>query len=60
MLPWCRPAVAALIQPLARELPYVAGVALKKKKKKRVEDRRSKKAWGPEVSRWPCWEGGMG
>ena len=32
---WCRPAaVAALIEPLAWELPCAAGVALKKKKKK--------------------------
>ena len=33
---WCRPAVAALIQPLAWELPYVMGVALKRKKKKKT------------------------
>ena len=31
---WCRLAAAALIQPLAWELPYAAGVALKRKKKK--------------------------
>ena len=31
---WCRPAAAALIQPLAWELPYVRGVTLKKKKDK--------------------------
>ena len=31
----CRPAATALIQPLARELPYDAGVALKSKKKKK-------------------------
>ena len=30
---WCRPATAALIQPLAREFPYAVGRALKKKKK---------------------------
>ena len=29
---WCRVAVAALIQPLAWELPFAAGVALKRKK----------------------------
>ena len=29
---WCRLAAAALIQPLAWELPYVAGMALKKQK----------------------------
>ena len=30
---WCRPAAAVPIQPLAQELPYVAGYTLKKKKK---------------------------
>ena len=30
---WCRPAAAALIQPLDLELPYAVGSALKKKKK---------------------------
>ena len=32
---WCKPAAAALTGPLAWELLSVAGVALKKKKKKR-------------------------
>ena len=32
---WCRLAAAALIQPLAWELPYDMGVALKKNKKKK-------------------------
>ena len=31
---WCRPAAAAPSRPLAWELPYAAGAALKKKKKK--------------------------
>ena len=31
---WCRLAAAAPIQPLAWELPYAAGAAVKKKKKK--------------------------
>ena len=31
---WCRLAAAALIQPLAWELPYAVGMALKRKKKK--------------------------
>ena len=31
---WCRPSAVALIQPLAWELPYVVGTALKSKKKK--------------------------
>ena len=30
---WCRPAAAAPIQHLARELPYASSEALKKKKK---------------------------
>jgi len=30
---WCRAAAAAPIRPLAWELPYAAGVALKRKKK---------------------------
>ena len=32
---WCRPAVAALIQPLAWEFSYAMGVVLKRKKKKK-------------------------
>ena len=32
---WYRPAVVALIQPLAWESPYVVGAALKSKKKKK-------------------------
>ena len=32
---WCRLAAAAPIGPLAQELPYVAGVALKRKEKSR-------------------------
>ena len=30
---WCRPAAVALIQPLAGELPYAMGAALKKNKR---------------------------
>ena len=45
---WCRLAAAALIQPLAWEPPYAAGVALKKakrqkKKKKRMPGDRNQK-----------------
>ena len=32
---WCRPAAAALIQPLAWELLYAAGAALKRQKKRK-------------------------
>ena len=38
---WCRLAAAALILPLAWELPYAAGAALKRKKKKRKYSTRS-------------------
>ena len=38
---WCRLAAAALIQPLAWELVYASGVALKIKKKKKSERRKS-------------------
>ena len=31
---WCRLAVVALIRPLAWELPYATGMALKEKKRK--------------------------
>ena len=31
---WCRPAAAAPIQPIARELPYAKGTAPKKEKRK--------------------------
>ena len=33
---WCRPGAVALVRALAWELPYATGVALKKKKKKRL------------------------
>ena len=32
---WCRPAAVAPIRPLAWELPYAAGVALKRQKTKK-------------------------
>ena len=34
---WCRLAAAARIQPLAWELPYATGVALKRQKEKKEE-----------------------
>ena len=40
---WCRPAAAALIQPLSWELPYAAGVALKSKKKKKKKKKKFNK-----------------
>ena len=33
---WCRPADAALIQPLAQELPYAIGATMERKKKKKT------------------------
>ena len=35
---WCRPAAAALTEPLAWELPYATGGALKEKKKKNLRE----------------------
>ena len=43
---WCRPMVTALIQPLAWELPYAAGVALKRPKKKKKKKERKKRKEG--------------
>ena len=50
---WCRLAAAALIQLLAWEFPYAAGVALGRKRKERKEGRKEgrkgrkkeKKSW---------------
>ena len=39
---WCRPEAVPPIQPLARELPYAAGVALKRLKKLRKKKRQRK------------------
>ena len=36
---WCRPAAAALIQPLAWELPYAVGAALKSRRKEGRKER---------------------
>ena len=44
---WYRAAAAVLIQPLAWELPYAAGAALKKDQKKKKEKKREKEIiWG--------------
>ena len=40
------PAAAALIGPLAWELPYPAGVAIKRKKKKRKEKKKKERIEG--------------
>ena len=41
---WCQPAAAAPIPPLAWELPYISGAALKKKKRKK----KKKPEWPKE------------
>ena len=43
VLLWHRPAAAALIQPLALELPFGAGAALKRQKKERERKKERKK-----------------
>ena len=43
---WCRPAAAALIRPLAWELPYTMGVALKKDKKREKKERERERKEG--------------
>ena len=45
---WCRPAAAGPILPLAWELPYAAGAALKRPKRKRKE--RKKKSFSSPLS----------
>ena len=40
---WCRPAVAAPFQPLAWELSYATGAALKKQKKTKKKKRKGRK-----------------
>ena len=39
---WCRPATAALIQPLAWEPPYVIGMALKSKNRNKQTKKKKK------------------
>ena len=40
---WCKPAAVALIRPLAWELPYAMGTALKRKEKKKKKKKEKKK-----------------
>ena len=46
LLLWCRSVAAVLIRPLAWELPYAAGAALKRpeKKKKRINHKANQKS----------------
>ena len=39
---WCRPAATAPILPLAWELPYAMGAALKRQKKKKKKKKKKK------------------
>ena len=53
----CRPATTTLIPPLAWELPYASGVALKrlkKKKKKRKEEKKKKLDLRRTFWEFPC------
>ena len=47
---WCRWAAAAPIRPLARELPYAANGALKRKKKKKPTPHQRAKSFLPASS----------
>jgi len=51
---WCRPAAAALIQPLAWELPYAMGVTLKKKKRKKKKKTPTKQTSKHQLKRPLC------
>ena len=42
---WCRPAAAAPIGPLAWELPYAVGAALKKQKRRRRRENYGREGW---------------
>ena len=44
---WCRPTVAALIQPLGWETPYAASMALKRKKKKKKKKKNVQRVKKP-------------
>ena len=49
---WPRPAVVALIQPIARELPCAAYVVLKKKQKKNKKKQKKRKKKRGQNWRW--------
>ena len=42
---WCRQAAAALIGPLAWELPYASGAVLKRKRKKKRKKKKRRVQW---------------
>ena len=43
---WNRPAAAALIQPLAQDLPYATDVAIERKKERKKERQNKQKSVG--------------
>ena len=52
---WCRMAAVASIQPLAREPPYAAGVALKSEKPQKTQKKKKKKEQAERefICSWP-------
>ena len=53
---WHRPAAAAMIQPLAQELPYVASVAREGREGGRKEKKGRNEKEGRKEGRKACWE----
>ena len=45
---WRRPAAASAIRPLAQELPYATGAALKRQKKKKIKLKNKPSHTSPE------------
>ena len=52
LLLWRRPAATTPFRPLAWELPYAAGVALKRAKKERKKKKEKKQTHGHENRLW--------
>ena len=52
---WCRPAAVALIQPLAWEPLYAAGVALKRQKTKKRKEKKERKGMYICLTGSLCW-----
>ena len=46
---WCRPVATALIRPLALELPYAKGAALRKGKKTKKKKKKKRKRKGTTI-----------
>ena len=58
---WHRPGATATIQPLAWELPYAVGVALKRQKRKKRERESKRSLFSHSSGGWKsapkCWQG---